>query len=162
MPSEIYSRLRDEDAGAIISYIRSLEPRGSVSPKRSLGPMARAGIAVGEFETAPAKIERARSMEPFWAGKEHEQGRYLASVACALCHDPDLGGREGDNPDLSVVGAYSEADFRRLMRTGVAAGNRQLREMSETARNHFSHFTEDELQQLHGYLTARAEKATSQ
>lgn len=162
MPAGIYSRLSDEDVGAIISYLRTLKPRGSVGPERSLGPFARFGIATGMFETGPTEIERAKSIEPYWAGIEHEQGRYIASVACAACHNFDLSGHEDGAPDLGLTTAYDAEAFRRLMRTGVGAGNRQLGEMSEVAKQHFSHFSDSELQQLHGYLVARAEMIASQ
>lgn len=158
MPSGIYSRMSDRDVGAIISYLRTLEPRGSESPNRWFGPIARLGIASGMFETAPAKVEQAKSMQPFWTDKAHEQGRYLASVTCAACHNFDLRGHEDGAPDLTLAGAYDAAAFRRLMRTGVGTGNRQLGEMTEVAREHFSKFSDAEIDQLHAYLVARAER----
>ncbi|HEY3778953.1 MAG TPA: hypothetical protein VGL35_12940 [Rhizomicrobium sp.] len=44
------------------------------------------------------------------------------------------------------------------MRTGKAAGNRELRLMSVEARLRFSHFTDDEVNDLYSYLAARGRK----
>jgi hypothetical protein len=43
------------------------------------------------------------------------------------------------------VVSYERADFVKLMRTGKAAGNRELPLMSATARARFRHFSDDEL-----------------
>jgi hypothetical protein len=63
---------------------------------------------------------------------------------------------ERSPPDLNVVGAYSRADFRRLMRTGVATGGRQVGLMSEVARGRYAHFTDAEVDAIYDYLAARA------
>ena len=61
-------------------------------------------------------------------------------------------------PDLTIAGAYDLAAFKTLMRTGVPSGGRKLRVMDEVARDGFSHMTDEEIEQLHGYLQARAQK----
>ena len=44
------------------------------------------------------------------------------------------------------------------MRTGKAAGGRELKFMSPTARTRFAHFSDDEIAALYDYLAARGEK----
>jgi hypothetical protein len=64
-------------------------------------------------------------------------------------------------PNLSIAGAYDFDQFRTLMRTGKAAGNREVGLMSKVARDDFSHLNDAELRSIHGYLKARAEKVGS-
>jgi hypothetical protein len=69
----------------------------------------------------------------------------------------DLGGSpDGSTPDLVVVGAYSQADFARLMKTGIAVGDRQLGLMTAVAKTRFSQLHDLEVQALYDFLTARA------
>jgi hypothetical protein len=57
-------------------------------------------------------------------------------------------------PDLRMVAGYERADFIRLMRTGRAAGDRELRMMSDVARGRYRHFTDDEIGAVYDYLHA--------
>lgn len=83
-------------------------------------------------------------------------GRYLATTACTECHGAALEGG-GDTPDLRIAAAYSTEQFARLMRTGIALGERETELMSDVARGRFSHFTAAEVASLHTYLRKRAE-----
>jgi mono/diheme cytochrome c family protein len=84
-------------------------------------------------------------------------GRYLAMTACSECHGPDLrGGAEFGTPPLAMVIAYSPEAFNRLMREGIALGDRELRMVSDVSRGRFSHFTEAEIEALHTYLGSLA------
>ena len=47
------------------------------------------------------------------------------------------------------------------MRSGRGAGGRDLGLMSEVSRNDFSHFTDQEIEALHAYLKARAERLSN-
>lgn len=47
-------------------------------------------------------------------------------------------------------------EFQRLMRTGVASGNRKLGLMAEVSRNDFRHLTDGEIAAIHAYLKERA------
>ena len=58
-----------------------------------------------------------------------------------------------DTPALSVVAGYSAAEFARLMREGVPKDGRKLGLMGGTARNRFSHFTDEEVAALYAYLS---------
>lgn len=87
-------------------------------------------------------------------------GEYLARTACTECHGNELEGEMGGPPDLVVAAAYSRENFARLMRTGVAVGERDLRTMSVVARGRFSHFTGAEIRALHAYLRERAARAS--
>jgi mono/diheme cytochrome c family protein len=162
MPSGLFSRLGDDEVAAIIAFVRSRPRVGGPVPSIHAGPIGRLGIALGRFEPAPATLARFRDRYPVAAGAAHEPGRRLAATVCAECHGPALGGgTPGPGttaPDLQIVAAYDLDQFRMLLRTGVPPGGRDLGLMRTVARNDFSHLSDEEIAQLHGYLRARAER----
>ncbi len=157
MPSHAYANFTDDEVALIIAYLRSLRPRGAVSPNPRLGLLVRAFLAVGLFKTEADELAAARP--PLELGPRYDPGRHLASVICATCHGTELSGTPKDpvlpTPDLMLVAAYSRGDFHTLMRTGKASGNREVGIMSKTARNYFSSFTDPEIDAIYDYLVAR-------
>lgn len=161
MPSDAFVHMDDADLGAIVAYIRSKPAGGADLPEWKVGLKARLAMALGMFPPDRELVLKAKSIQPRDMGPEFSIGRHLVSNACTECHGYDLkGGMAGPGtkgpPDLAVASAYSDDDFSRLMKTGVAAGNRQLVLMSPTARARFSHFSDDEIKAIHAYLVARA------
>ncbi len=61
---------------------------------------------------------------------------------------------DGQIPGLAIAQAYSREDFETLMRTGEALGGCELGLMTGVARSRFTHFTDDEITALHGYLNS--------
>jgi mono/diheme cytochrome c family protein len=163
MPSSAFSRLSAEEVAAIVATLRGLKRSGRPQPDIELGPLGRFGIAIGKFEPAPAAIEHFRARQPFYVDRDHERGRQIAAKTCSDCHGPDLkGGQPGFErtpPDLMVAGAYGAADFRRLIRTGRSAAGRDLGLMGDVARKALSALRDDEIDALHAYLKARAERS---
>lgn len=158
MPSDAFSRLTDGETADLIAYLRTFPAKGEDRPVKDLGPVGRIGVLVGKFRSAPAMLEREGDVEPADLGPQYAQGRNLTR-ACIECHGLDLkGGAATGAPDLTVAGAYDLGDFKRLLRTGVAAGGRRLGLMSETAPARFTAFSDQEVEALHAYLRARAEK----
>jgi cytochrome c553 len=161
MPSEMYVNLRDDELAALLGYLRSLPVGGATTPPIEWRILARVALVAGEFEPAPALVANARINRPPDVGK-HASGRHTALTACSECHGADLSGVPGvfgwpDTPDLAIAAAYDVDAFRRLMRTGIARGDRELTMMSDVARSRFSQLTDDEVDALHAYLKARAE-----
>mgnify|MGYP001596501439 CR=1 FL=1 len=90
------------------------------------------------------------------------RGEYLAMTSCNECHGFDLRANApwpGSAPDLIVVGAYSEAEFARLMREGVPSSGVELPMMGPVARGRFSHWTDEEVADLYAYLTYLSQSA---
>jgi len=161
MPSGEYRGLSDRDLADIVAYLRSLKPKGDVTPEPRYGLMLRAGLLMGKLKTDK---EYSRTDKPSLdMGPKFARGRYLAAVACAECHSSDFAPRPDQffrTPDLSLVAAYDRADFFKLMRTGKAAGDREVGFMSRTARTRFAHFSDDEINAIYDYLAARGRKMT--
>jgi cytochrome c553 len=158
MPSDAFSRLSDGETADLIAYLRTFPPKGEDKPVKELGPVGRIGVLVGKFRSSPAILKRDGDVEPADLGPQYAQGRSLTR-ACIECHGLDLkGGAATKAPDLTVAGAYDLSDFKKLMRTGIAAGDRKLGLMTDTASSRFTAFSDSEIEALHDYLRARANK----
>ena len=159
MPSQSFSHLTDAETADLIAYIRSLAPAGREIRALELGPVGRIGVVLGKFKPSLASIPN-RALPDY--GPQTAEGRSLAR-ACTECHGSDLGGEAFmKSPDLAMAAAYDRADFERLLRTGVAAGDRRLGLMSITAPNRFNGWTSEQIDQLHEYLKARADRQSPQ
>lgn len=162
MPSHLFSALAEADMAALIVYLRSRPAAGVEHPRPQFGPLARREIEAGTWKSSAAQArEQGRRWPPQVRG-EHQLARYLVRATCSECHGLDLAGGQPNpgampRPDLSIAGAYERADFRRLLRTGAATGNRSVGLMSEVARGRYAHFTDREVDAIHDYLKARAE-----
>jgi mono/diheme cytochrome c family protein len=162
MPSNAFVRMADDEAAAIIAYVRSVPTGGEDTVEWRPGLRGRLALARGDFPPGAAFMDDARRKPPRDLGSDTAVGRHLASVACAECHGSDLtGDKSGKPPDLSIAAAYDPADFHRLLKTGSAAGGRQVGMMSAVARKRFSHLTDDEIEAIRLYLVARASAPTT-
>ncbi len=163
MPSEIFTELDPADMAALIAYLRTLPPAGAVHPRIVFGPRGRREVAAGTYRPAPVVVRAEHGHGPLRFDGLHDPARYMIRATCGECHGVTLAGStwpppERSPPDLNVVGAYSRADFQRLMRTGVAPGGRQVGLMSQVARNRFAHLTDAEADAIYDYLAARARR----
>ena len=154
MPSQAFTDLSDSDLGCIIAFLKSVPAAAGPGPSLSLGPVGRIGLAIGKFRTTAQMIADSNP-PPAAANEESGRGRHLARTICAQCHGTNLRGESNPDfvsPDLHVVAAYSPDDFVRLLRTGVAIGNRTLGVMSLSARNNLSQLNDAEIAALYSYL----------
>ncbi len=158
MPSEMLSTLSDDDLGMIIAWMRTQHDNGSELSESRYGPVARImGLVFkhqfGTLLAAEAIVQEGLAAQGRSASTP--RGRYLAETVCRECHGNDLhGAPDGSSPSLAIVTAYSRDDFDTLMREGVAMGGRELGLMTVVSRWRFSHFTDDELDDLYTYLNS--------
>jgi mono/diheme cytochrome c family protein len=158
MPSAMYYHLTDEDLGAIIAFLRSLPPSEGPATEIRLGPLARVGIVLRQYEPQVRMIDRSA---PRSRANELDNavayGRYLALTSCTECHGLDLrGSPDGLTPPLAIAAAYAPDEFAHLLRTGVALGGRELDLMASVARSRFAHFTDAEVAAVYAYLQTLA------
>jgi cytochrome c553 len=155
MPSAAFANLSVGETADLIAYLRTFKPAGTQKITLRPGPLGRLGLALGKFKSEPQALAEG-APAAVRLGVEHEHGRALSRM-CMECHGMDLNGSVFvGSPNLTMAASYTLADFKRLMRTGVAAGDRTLPLMSPTARARFSHLTDDEIASLYGYLSARS------
>jgi len=156
MPSWFFNRLSDEDAAALAAYLATLPPVDNDLPATKLRfPIY---VDAGMPGKSPAK-RIAESQQPKARpvpGPTAEYGRYIASTACVGCHSETmLGGPHHDPegkpaPGLSHVGAWTQEEFSRTLRTGVAPPERQLSHWMPFVK--FVVFTDGELTALYEYV----------
>ena len=127
MPSEAFQYLSDDDAGALVAYIRSLPAVNRELPSTRVGPLARVLWLVADFPLLPARLVDHQRVPPVSMPEaaSAEYGKYLADVGgCTGCHGPGLsGGSMGEDKPASNltpagIGTWTEADFVRALREG--------------------------------------------
>jgi mono/diheme cytochrome c family protein len=162
MPSEGYQFMSDAEVATLISAIRLLPKGGKEQPLPNVGPMGRLGLALGKFRTAPRLIRTFREQRLPDFGPQFAAGRHIVEVNCAECHGPQLRGQEVEPgvvaPDLQIAGAYDIAQFRTLLRQGVAPGKKDIGLMGQVARSDFKHLNDEEIAAIHAYLVERAQR----
>lgn len=158
MPSDMLVHLSDADLARIIAYVRTVPSAGGIVGKTEIRPIGRMIVALGDFKTGPESAAGLASADiAVDPADPVSLGRYLVMNACSECHGQDLAGREvAHSPPLSVAKSYSEADFAKLMREGVALGGRTTELMSPTAVARFSALTADEVSAMYAFLQTRS------
>src|SRR5688572_669607 len=137
MPSEAYAHFTDEDLGAMIAYLKQLPPVDRELPQSKVRVLGRALLLAGQMPLLTAEnIPDAPQRTAVPPGPTAEYGHYLAGVSgCTGCHRPDLSGGVAAGPPgtppsanltPAALGSWTEADFVRLMRTGVRPDGRQI------------------------------------
>jgi mono/diheme cytochrome c family protein len=154
MPYRLFNRLSDEDAAALIAYLKSV-PR--VDRELSPTTLRLPGyLMVGTFDVDELLPDRAGpeggAPEP---GPTAAYGRYLASTTCVECHGQDLRGgkhpapQAPPGPSLVSAGSWSLEEFARAVREGITPTRRLTPWMPVKA---FSDLTDVEVAALHRYL----------
>jgi cytochrome c553 len=123
--------LGDQDLADIIAHLRSQPPLPPVGRSHEITLLGRWAMVTGKWGVDAEMVDRSM---PRWGelprDTPFERGRYLASVVCAQCHGCNLQGSALEStPSLAVIAAYSEEQFRLLLRTATAANGRKVTRM---------------------------------
>jgi mono/diheme cytochrome c family protein len=129
MPSVAFSHMSDEDVRDVIAYVRSVPAVVHATPPRRIGPLARTLLALGKLSVEPDLIDlQAAHLAATPGGTTLDRGLYLERVGgCMECHGANLAGGhyEGSPKDPpasnitpAAIGAWTQADFNRTLRTG--------------------------------------------
>ena len=156
MPSHALVRLADADVAAIIAYLRTVERRPDAAKDTSLGLLARALLVTGMIPLEPDKVD-PKQLGPLARPTEAGAlGPYIARTTCAMCHGLDLHGEEQvQSPNLfGIMPAYTLANFKTLLSTGIATGGRKLGLMTEMSRGALKYLSDDEVAAVYAYLSA--------
>jgi mono/diheme cytochrome c family protein len=169
MPSYNFVSMRDGDVADLIAFLRATPAGKSDLPSASLGWRIRWALATGNDAAIAGFLSKVPKLT-FQTNSDPavRRGEYLAMTSCNECHGFGLRGDSpfeapvGGPPDLAIVGSYAKADFIKLMKTGKAAGNREVGMMSDVARTRFVHWTDQEVDDLYAFLQAMSAKARAQ
>lgn len=164
MPSYEYHPLDDDDLGALISFLRTVEPVDRTLPSTRIGPIGRLLYLTGELPLVSAEMVDHTAEIPAAPprGATAEYGRYL-TVTCTGCHGPGFsGGRIPGTPPVwpaaanitpheSGLANWSFEEFETVMRTGVRPDGRQIESefMPWPVTNHL---TDDEMRAVWLFL----------
>lgn len=162
MPSRVWYQMSDEDLGALIAYLKTIPPVHNELPERSIGPLFRLMLALGQAPPSESSLidhdsPRPPTPEP---GVTIDYGKYLAR-SCTACHGPDMAGGTTRTLDGELVTAlnltrggelagWTQADFITALRTGVTPGGRHLSD--EMPWTYVGQMTDDELKAIWLYL----------
>lgn len=163
MPSAMFAHLSDEDLGDVIAFVRAAPLLDGPMRDVTLRALGRLGIVLGKFKPHAGVIAHdvphAKTTD---RSDRMAFGKYLVMTTCTECHGQDL---QGDDylraPGLTVMAGYSDAAFRRLMKTGIALGGRKLGLMTEMGETRFPSLTEEELDAMSAYLARTYGQATA-
>lgn len=162
MPSHEFNALSDEDAGALVAYLKTVPPVDNSLPENSVGPIGRVLYLTGQVPLVPAELidhdARPRTAPP--AGPTAAYGRYLAN-GCTGCHGEGFSGGkiagppgipEASNltPHATGLARWTEQDFFRALREGKRPDGSKIDEFMPwrtTAR-----MTDDEIRALWAYF----------
>ncbi|MBW0144671.1 c-type cytochrome [Sphingomicrobium clamense] len=167
MPSRTSQFLSDADMGALIAYLRTIEPTGEATPPPPEG-----------FEDAVAKRlpdeywrvqEYGRAFYPnaeeeaqFYAkyrapavAGEHERGRYIAAATCTSCHGPGLDGYGEEFGAIDGVLDYNDKELRKLLVDSVNRDGETVAAWWGTGHEG-SKLTQAELNDVEAYVRALA------
>ena len=161
MPSFLFSDLSESDLSALTSYLRSVPSKGASHPRPIFMDQARKEMAEGIYKSSAVEAREKNELSVPDTGEQHRLGRYIVRATCAECHGMDLRGgvpypNAQPRPDIRMVAAYDKSDFVKFMKTGKAAGNRELQMMSDAARGRYSHLTPEEVNAVYDFLGALA------
>lgn len=163
MPSQEFQMLTDQDAAALIAYLKTLPPVDREPMKNRVGPVGRALYTKGDVALIPAELidQTAAHSLAVPVGPTVEYGRYLVDVGgCRGCHGPGLSGGHipGAPPDWKPaanitptgIGYYKEEDFFRALREGKRPGGLAIDPLMPYA--YTRDLTDDEIRALWLYL----------
>lgn len=140
MPSEEYYHLSDDDLGALIGYLKQLEPVDRELPGNKVGPVARLLLTLDKIpvlvsaEQIDYSVPRSKAPQ---MGETVEYGEYLAKT-CMGCHGADYRGGKiagGDpswpaatnlTPHKDGIGDWDKTDFLLALRKGIGPDGREV------------------------------------
>jgi mono/diheme cytochrome c family protein len=139
MPSEVFTHLSQEDLGAVLAFLKRMQPVDREVPRSGFGPVGRALLASGKMNILVAgKTPRYDAPLSVPRDTTPAYGKYLADISgCHGCHGYGLsGGRVAGPPGLppasnltpAGIGSWTEADLTRALREGKRPDGTTLNE----------------------------------
>ncbi len=169
MPSKAYWYFSDADLGAIIAYLKSVEPvdndLGGFIPR----PVGRVLMQLGAFgEPFAAEVIDHTGPRPYAPPQDltAEYGEYLVNTGdCRNCHGPDLSGFQSPEPGApfspnltpgGVLAIWTSDEFIETIRTGVTPYGREL-DPDFMPWKEYGRMTDDDLTAIFLYLQSLPE-----
>ncbi len=162
MPSQGYAAMTDEDMGALIAFLTSVDPVARDIPPRDGRVLASVFVGIGGFPTAD-ELAAGVAIIDAPEGVNIEYGRYLATIGdCAGCHGPNLAGNPGPGGEPGVnitpggdIDEWTAAEFLTMFRTGLRPDGSTVPIMP--IEGEYDRLTDDEVEAIRLYLLSLPE-----
>lgn len=156
MPSKAYNNLSDDDARAIIAYLKTLPPVDNELPHSEFRFLGKILAGLGQINLADHVISGTGTPEAPPPDSTAVYGKYLANITCAYCHGKDFSGGPGMEPGTTVPGlqtamSWGYSGFTKLIRTGERPDGTGV-DPALMPWQAFQHYTDMELKALYAYL----------
>jgi mono/diheme cytochrome c family protein len=157
MPSKAFHHFSDDDAQAIVAFLRSQPAVNRELPERNLNALAAVFFGTGIFPTAaqPPIMQPVIAPAPGSAA----YGEYLTSaLACADCHGEKLDGvltgpGPSGGPNLSViVPLWTEEQFITFFQAGMLPEGRQVDPQRMPWKAYGQVFSVEDLKDIYHYI----------
>jgi mono/diheme cytochrome c family protein len=166
MPAETFRNFSDEDAQAVVAYLRSQPATGSPTPTNQFNVFGALFLNLADLRTAQPPVGPV-STPP---SGTREYGKYIVdAVGCRDCHGAQLQGKldlgepgPPPGPNLTrIVPQWTEEEFMTFFNTGVLPGGRTVPTLTlaggqTVLRMPWPEFraalTDDELKAMYAYL----------
>jgi mono/diheme cytochrome c family protein len=154
MPAEIFKHMSDDDVQSVVAYLRSVPAITPDAPANNLNLAGALFLNIAPFQTVQPHITQPVTAPARSTSAEY--GKYVTTIICIGCHGENLaGGTPGGapvGPNLTaIVPKWSEADFVKVIRTGMGPdGSKVSEQMPWEEISRFA--TDDDLKALYNYL----------
>jgi len=161
MPSHQYSRMADEDLGALVAYLKTMPPVDNETKPRNFAFMAYVLAGAGQLGQTPYQMidhdaAHAGTMPGSTAAEYGEYISYLS--ACRDCHGPDMAGAVDPGtgeatPDVTSTGApgsWTVEQFITAFNTGIRPDGSQM--SAGMPWIEYGKMTDEDLTALYNYL----------
>lgn len=124
MPADIFRNLSDDDAQALVAYLRSQPAVGGPTPDTELNIMGALFANLFNFQVAQPPVGNVATVAPGTV----EYGKYMVDIiGCRSCHGDQLQGKADTGapgpppgPNLTeIMPQWTEADFMNFFNTGT-------------------------------------------
>ncbi len=155
MPSATFHYVSDEDAQALVAYLRSQPAVSRDLPAVSVSPIGALLLGAGMFPTsAQQPITEPVAAVPTGTA---EHGKYLVDAfGCHDCHGPKMAG--GSDPTgaqapnvTTIVPKWSQAEFLQFFSTGTLPDGKKISDQMPW-KDYRSAYTDQDLIDIYNYL----------
>jgi mono/diheme cytochrome c family protein len=157
MPSYHYQIMRDEELTNIIAYLENTTPVDNDSNTRSFGLIGRMVLLtnVTEFVSAERVLDTKTDPAVIDVAATPEYGKYLADMACTVCHGDKLEGgtlpgEDTKVPTLNLSNSWTYEQFLTTIREGTLPDGSRLSE--DMPWENASFMTDLEFEALWAYI----------
>lgn len=155
MPSMAMHNMSDDDAYALVAYLRSQPAVDRPLPEPSFNLLTAVFTAIGALPLSPQTPITAPIVAP--APNTPEYGKYMVmAVGCADCHGANLDGQgammSGAPNLVASLPSWTEEQFIRFFRTGELPEGRAVDKMVMPWKSYSEALTDEELSDMFNYL----------